>query len=154
MPSSIFPWLWFFLSFTRSMVVNPHEVQFVLLDFFTGVFTAGNIKNTARSTRSFRVVKCYTEVGVCSKAEDVFRAQPTRLILHGYTIVNEQLALWLFSRHGIWRSRFQRPGELTIQQLSAYYNKMADFQFGFNPLIRTDELGEFVLVKGLDKLES
>jgi serine/threonine protein kinase len=136
------------------MVVNPDEVQFVLLSYFTRLFATGNVKDATPSTSPFRFVKCYNEVGVCSKAEDVFRAQPTRLFIHGYTIVNGKLALWLFSRRGIRRTPFLQPGELTIERLSAYHNQMTDFQFGFNSLISTDELGQYVLVKGLDKLES
>ncbi|KAH7233437.1 kinase-like domain-containing protein [Fusarium tricinctum] len=155
MPYSLFLWLWFFLSLTNFMSVNGVEIQDVLLEFFTQRFAHGKAKRTARSRRLTHVVWDKDPEGLWSRAERVFRWQPARLFLYGYTIDREVTELWLFSRIGIYRSEPILPGQLTLKQLITYYRGMTDFQLGLNPLIRTEKSGhEWILVKGSGKLES
>ncbi|KAF9776283.1 hypothetical protein IL306_005561 [Fusarium sp. DS 682] len=81
-------------------------------------------------------------------AEEVFRYQPTRLFLHGYLTVGNQMELWFFSRSGVYRSGVFSD-QLNHDNIINNYAKISDAQLGINPIVHIDDKrSPYIFVKG------
>lgn len=91
---------------------------------------------------------------LCIDASEVFLSQPTRLFLHGFHVFGSQTQLWVFDRSGLYGSETFEMHEEPERLITIFdnYSKMSDTELGVNPLVHTDDTGNYITCQlGNDK---
>ncbi|KAM0350690.1 hypothetical protein ACHAPU_003182 [Fusarium lateritium] len=100
------------------------------------------------------VISNVSDSALCSNATRVFRAEPTRLFLHGCLSHGVLIEVWVFTRTGVYRSGVLSFEELHFNQLMIIYEGISEGCLGANPLVYSDSSGQSsIFVQGREKLE-
>lgn len=85
-----------------------------------------------------------------ARARKTFASQPTRLFLHGFSIIGSLMELWIFDRAGVYSCQpidIQKEPNRFIT-IIAGYSQMVYAELGIMQFIKADKIGKYILFQG------
>ncbi|MCJ1426507.1 hypothetical protein MMC29_004410 [Sticta canariensis] len=83
-------------------------------------------------------------------ARETFTRQPMRLFLHGFNVLGCLMELWMFDRSGVYSCEvfdIRKEPERFITVIIGY-SLMGDAELGLMQLVKADEIGKYISLKG------
>jgi hypothetical protein len=113
---------------------------------WSNVLVIGEHKQNPNEDRSTK-----TLVQLAGYARKVFRSQPDRRFVPGFTICGSLMRLWMFDRSGLYSSEkfdIHKEPERFVTMIAGY-TLMTDAELGLNTFIKCDGNDKYIVAQGM-----